>query len=612
MMNFRVYFLHVSLSLLFFCSAFAVSTPDQIRGNTDAWTHFTVNNGLPDELIVQVVEDYDGSLIIVTANNGLFRYDGVRFLPLSVNQQLPSLFIQKVVSDKKKRLWISCNYDGIWILDHGRVFPFFDNHVFEKQHFTEIYCDRKGRVWINVNRVGLFVAQGDKCENFTEKYNLPVIDINQIGEDQAGNIYFVLNELEVYQFTFDKKQPLKKMSPSISGVKRFVFAPDSSLWILRTGGVVRKKQGEPFTKILKSNSFELRPASNLFADSHGRIWLSMDDHIYCFNNGKQTSYFFDNIGNANIFEDRFGNLWFSSTNGIYKFINQYPQKYDFPDSENSKINVNIPPHTHFLYRDRKNQLWFTDQQLRLHFFDGKQVSRFALPESLTAAKVTTVCQDQEGVYWFGTYGMGVLNWDGDKFFQKIPKERLPGTYITSIFADSQNRVWIGSISALHHFSSYRLPENKFEYSLQQKEFSEKINITSFTVDSSENVWLGTAENFLFRSKDKDFQRVNSLNVIRSHLWQIQNLTVSGGIVSGNSLKAIFKYDPNHERSELFHPVSLPDALLEIPPEKSFPWFTGDYFFQIQALKKYPAFQIFNLRIPEKSSFLRSLYHSVLS
>ena len=474
-MNFRISSLLILISFLFFDKeAISDIFSYKTRINTDAWTHFTINNGLPDEAIRQVLEDRDGTLIVVTASDGLYRYDGIQFLPLAVNQQLPSLFIQKVISDPQKRLWIACNYAGIWILDRGKLYPFSQNHLFKKQHFTEIYCDSKGRIWVNVNRVGLFVIEGDKCENFSQKYNLPIVDINQIGEDQAGNIFFVLNEKGFYQFTFDKKQPLKQFRFAKLNVKKFLFSPDSLLWIVRSNSVGFQMPGKSFTKLLEPVSIEMNSANNIFADSQGRIWFSADDYIYCFENEKFKSYFFNNIGNSNIFEDRFGNLWFSSNNGIYKFINQYPKVYDFPDFANTKNSFAIPPRTHFLYKDSKNQLWFTDQELRLYFFDSEKVHRFVLPESLKTAKFTAICQDQDGVYWFGTYGSGVFNWNGNEFFRQIPQEKLQGKYITSIFADSRNRVWIGSISALPHFSSYRAPENKFEYSPPQKEFSEKI------------------------------------------------------------------------------------------------------------------------------------------
>ncbi len=592
MMSYRAFLSHIILSLMLCGSAFSVSFPGQVRVNTDAWTHFTVNNGLPDESIRQVAEDYDGSLIVVTANNGLFRYDGIRFLPLAINQQLPSLFIQKVISDSQKRLWIACNYAGIWILDRGKLYPFSQNHLFRKQHFTEIYCDSKGRIWVNVNRVGLFVIQGDKCENFSEKYNLPIVDINQIGEDQSGNIFFILNEISFYQFTFDKNQPLKQLRVANSDVKRFLFAADSVLWIIGSQSVGVKMPGKAFNNILGTVSVEIKAANNILADSYGRIWFSIEDYIYCIEDEKISSYFFDNIGNSNVFEDRFGNLWFSSNNGIYKFINQYPKVYDFPHVEHIKNSFAIPPHNHFLYRDNDNRLWFTDNHLRLYFFDGKKVNRFALPESLETAKITAICQDKTGIFWFGTYGNGVFNWNGNEFFRTIPQEKLPGKYITSIFADTRNRVWIGSISALHHFSSYRTPENNYAYSSQAKKLSGQNTITSLTVDSSGIVWLGTAENFLFRSSGNVFRRMNSLDAIRSYLWNVQNLCVTGGVVQGNSLKMLFNYDRQKEKIDFFHPVSLPQKLLNLPPENNYKWYAGDFFFQTQALKKYPPFQIF--------------------
>lgn len=169
---------------------FSVIGAESSISNPALWTHFTTNNSLPTNDIRQVLEDKNGNLLAITINDGIYRYDGLQFIPLKINEELPSLFIQKVLMDNLGRLWIAINYEGIWIYDFESLYPFEFNSFFRKEHFTSLFKDRNERIWIDVNQVGLFRYDGTTCLNLTEKYDLLRDDILQIFQIDDQHYHF--------------------------------------------------------------------------------------------------------------------------------------------------------------------------------------------------------------------------------------------------------------------------------------------------------------------------------------------------------------------------------------------------------------------------------------
>jgi len=183
----------ILLSIVIALPAFSSSAAQNPISNPQLWTHYTINNGLPDNNVRHVIEDADGSLLVVTVNGGIYRYDGLQFQPLAINSELPTLFIQQVIKDQQNRLWIACNYAGIWIYDRDELSAFQFNHLFKDQHFAVLFVDKQGNTWIDVNQVGLFRYNGSTCENITEQYDLPMEDIVQIQQlpDSSFRLLFV-------------------------------------------------------------------------------------------------------------------------------------------------------------------------------------------------------------------------------------------------------------------------------------------------------------------------------------------------------------------------------------------------------------------------------------
>lgn len=187
---------------------------------------------------------------------------------------------------------------------------------------------------------------------------------------------------------------------------------------------------------------------SIFQDSKGNYWIGSHQEGVCVFDGKSFQYFTKNEGLADnqirsIQEDKNGNIWFETANGVSsyngkKVTNQMPIKDDFSQNGWEKADYN---------------LWFTaGNNAGVYQNDGQILNYLALPVPKDENRnnsygVTGISKGQDGKVWIATYAV-LFNFDGKaiNIFDKIKlalKEHEV-LHIRSVFADSQERIWIGN------------------------------------------------------------------------------------------------------------------------------------------------------------------------
>lgn len=189
-------------------------------------------------------------------------------------------------------------------------------------------------------------------------------------------------------------------------------------------------------------------------DSSGKTWFCWNNSIYRCDRDQLYPYSTGKFQFGRPFQDRFQNTWFATDTGLFEYINSQVKSWSFPQS-NIKYRLHSLSNStnRFLFQDRQGKLWFTDDDQLLCYFNGNPICQFQFPDSLKNLKISDFSQDSNGHYWIATYGSGVIRYDGQNFTQPIPTDSLPGDFISSLFIEAENRLWIGSISSLPHLSN---------------------------------------------------------------------------------------------------------------------------------------------------------------
>src|SRR5580700_2650251 len=124
-----------------------------------AITHWTRENGLPDNSVTCLMQTRDGFLWVGTVA-GLVRFDGLRFFPLNlpVPASQTGNEITALYQDAKDRLWIGTRQHRLWCLAAGALSQVNPNRGFGASAVTSIAGDSHGDLWVGtatgLNRLG--------------------------------------------------------------------------------------------------------------------------------------------------------------------------------------------------------------------------------------------------------------------------------------------------------------------------------------------------------------------------------------------------------------------------------------------------------------------------
>ena len=575
-MNLRFFRLLLIIVLAFPLWLFAQEN-DNIRLNNPAfWTHFTVNNGLPSDEIRQVIDD-DAGLIIVTVNDGLYRYNGQEFTPLSLNKNLPSLFIQATQKDHLGRLWIACNYSGLYIYDKGHLIPYTFNHRFQGQHFTLLKVDDDGSIWVGVNKVGLFRIVDDHCESMFELFSLPkddVIDIRQSGMDY----FLLLSNYGLYRFSLDAPGVSWPVFSDASRINAFVLDDRSQLTVIRDNSELSIYNSR--LEIVHSEPVQLDAECHLMSDYREQLWFASRG-VFCKDNQETQHYDLDAYVTG-LHQDQFNVLWVATrNNGLYRYINPDLHKMQLPSVMHQDKEV-VYQATPVIYQDSQNEYWFNDAVGRLYHTVGSRIQYLKLADSL---RVSAFIEDRQGNYWIGTDEYGIFRITGDGVEKPEWISGDCGGRVSCINRDSAGRIWAGYLSLLpQNATSSKMKLNLPAFRSSQRSHRNNPGFTSFYVDPKGTPWFGSAESLLYMVQGSRLLPTSGPRTRYPFLAGMRNLRMHEDVLWGSTYTGLFSYDPTSlEYTQYMLPSRYP-AEMDVFFYANVNWVANDYFYMNNALR----------------------------
>ncbi len=113
-------------------------------------THFTAINGLTDNSVADVFNDADNNLWFATQGNGLYKYEGRRFVMLDRSQGLPLNQVVMAISRDKKGDILLGMYGGGLMRYTGKKLSAINLHQKDPdlKRIQRLYTDSKGTLWL--------------------------------------------------------------------------------------------------------------------------------------------------------------------------------------------------------------------------------------------------------------------------------------------------------------------------------------------------------------------------------------------------------------------------------------------------------------------------------
>jgi len=192
-------------------------------------------------------------------------------------------------------------------------------------------------------------------------------------------------------------------------------------------------------------------------------------------------------------QDHLGNLWFSSDDGVTRYDGKYLSHFDVSNGEHQN-NIILS-----ILEDRSGSLWFGTFGNGVLCFDGKKYTQYTEKEGLANNIVNSIIQDRAGNFWMATSGGGVSKFDGKTFTNYSTNEGLAGNQVRALFEDKEGKIWIGTFgNGISRF------DGKGFTNFTKKEGFPVTHVATIMQDKNGQMWFGSFNQGLLKYDGRTF------------------------------------------------------------------------------------------------------------
>ncbi len=375
--------------------------------------------------------------------------------------------INSMLEDNTGTLWVATG-GGLYQFNREKKkfisFSQTETHsaTLSNNNILSIYKDNSGLIWIGTGEGGIFKFDREKMKFKHYRYDPTNINslsyntVRSIFQDKSGILWIGtlgggLNRLDrktktYTHYFYNSKNPYSLSNNSVSSIYR---DRAGTLWIGTWGGGLNKVVSSnsnseiEFKRYIHNASDPFSISNNIvqsiYEDSKGRLWIGTgigldifdrkSEKFYSYiNNPQDPTSISENQVQSCIREDKNRTLWVGTWNGLNKIdLSTVPEK---------------PPY---------NKITF----VRFNHLADDQYS-------LSDNRVISVCQDNSGNLWFGTYGGGINELSVDqqnvadvnkaKFVNYSMKDGLVSNIIYGILQDDNGNLWVSTDNGISKFN----------------------------------------------------------------------------------------------------------------------------------------------------------------
>lgn len=521
--------------------------------------HFSVNNGLSQGVVENIIQDKKG-LMWFNTWNGLNKFNGYNFknykafpgdgCTLSTNR------FSDITESKYGDIWCQ-TYDGRVYLFDTQTEKFIDilrpieSTLRQTPPVTRIFSLKKGITWIVCEQGYTFRVDEENCKEGKGITLYSVFNKNLKGE-QVFNIY---------QDTNGDEWVLTDKGVNIIGKKRidsdfpfnFMEEYDDQIYLVSSLGKIALYNRKTYTtkflnipysidKIKTLSSISTKNDSIIVGTNQGFLLYlpsEMKFQLFDIHTPSQPS---NDI--QNFYHDKNGYVWiFTEMAGVTRFNPKTGEKKHFVAPPQQIIHYERYGNP-IAFEDKEGTLWIVPQQGYLCYYDPKSEQLklyFADPEnpgSLFAPYIRSFYADRQGNIWFNTLrGIEKLSF----FPHSYELSTLDSGMETRAFLlDNQKQLWTATKRGIiriyggdGNLKGYLSPQGVI--SPNEVEFAK--NVYCFMEDKDGNIWMGTKKDGLIYLKKKSELSYTVHQYLHDHEDKYS--------ISNNSIYTLFQDSRGH-------------------------------------------------------------------
>ena len=439
---------------------------------------------LETDAFYRVYEDTKGTLWFASQGSGITIYRNKKFFQVeAANAKIPKSVRSLLIEDDGTVL-IGSNNEGLYRLSPALHLEKISTTQLDAISILDMAKDATGKLWIATDGNGLISYDGTKFIDYTEKEGLLSNTINTVAVSRTNEVFIgttdglnVLRNGKVETEAFLKNVPINDLS--IDEINRKWIATENGLARISNDGTlpefVNRRNGFPFSRL-----------NALARDAEGSLWISTgrDGLLQVRETGimnigekqnisnkrvniivegnKKQFYIGTDVGTIDVYEkgelrplqlntdlgeagirdiceDEKGVLWIASYKGILRKQGAtetlFTEKEGLPSIDMRRI-----------LRDAQNNLWFASRSggLLKYVPSLKKVTDvYSKGNGLESNYVLSLEQDRAGNIYVGTHsgGLTIIKPDGSSMTHHLTTDDS-GVLIFNIHIDNENKVWL--------------------------------------------------------------------------------------------------------------------------------------------------------------------------
>jgi ligand-binding sensor domain-containing protein/signal transduction histidine kinase len=416
---------------------------------------WSTDNGLPQNTVNTIKQTRDGYLWLGT-QEGLARFDGVRFKVFGLQDGLPSVEVRAICEDPDGALWIGTS-GGLSRMVEGTIqtVPLAQRRVSEAG-VTALTEDYDGRLWVGTRNGVELYQQGRFVEEpaLATLEQVAIQDLTPSGDGMwiAGGVHglFEFHDHHLTEY------------PGPAGTSRIyahclLLDQSSNLWVsIGNGSVLRRRNGE-WIAYTESDGLPFAYITCMAQEANGAIWAgSLDYGLYRFDAGHFTAIREENGLSADdirsLCPDGEGNLWVGTRIGGVDRLSR------------SKLIA------------------------------------YGAAQGLTNDFTRSVAEGKDGALWVGTIGGGIYHGKSGMFY-RTPDEAdgFRFAFVDSVLATTDGSIWYGAYRGLMRIKNGELTECHTNES-----WVRSTSVTALCEDGQGGLWAGTADSKLLHYQNGSF------------------------------------------------------------------------------------------------------------
>jgi ligand-binding sensor domain-containing protein/signal transduction histidine kinase len=490
-------------------------------------------DGLPQQTVQAIAQTHDGFLWVGTTD-GLFRFDGSRFVTLEPKstQAFHENSVFALTTARDGTLWIGTEGGGL-VRMRGDEFRHFGPAEGLLDGFVRSVLDaRDGTVWIGTDN-GLFNIRAQDpghVQRVDASSNFPPIAVHALLQTADGAVWVGGSRLVALRQGVPTVYPLVG-EYSETRIKSLLQTRDGTIWAGTVSGLQRLSPG--------AKAFERVPGIQgtvraLRETVDGTLWIGTiglgaytlrDGLITPIGSGDAASLQLPSRTVLSLFADAERNLWVGTQAGMVRFSRSPGAVVPLPNASDSDFET--------VSLDRDGTLWVAGTRLS-HLRDGVATT----PEfpQLNGARVRNVFRDREGALWIGTDGRGIFRIGSGPTLHFTTANGLVNNFIRAILETRSGDLWIATDEGVSRLANGEL------HNFSMTDGLAYFSVRALLEDKAGGLWIGTDRGLSHLVGNTFVHDPATAALADEKVWAL-NQSSSGAIWFGTRDNGLFRYLP---------------------------------------------------------------------